>query len=610
MKLRSAVLFISFILLLPSASTIATGRLNGTSSTVSSRLSPSFLLLSNWKNSTLYIYTGIQDSYLGINGSAAIGNIFDNGSMVPLNFTISSGNTSREAYLSLNNTVHLLQNTSEEEIIFPPYSSSFGIMQDSNSTLTDTVRLYTPNYTIEGETLFLSIPRFSVTAFNATLSVNRNEGEVTLTFPPGSSYVLFTEGWLGTETASRLLSEDRQNVNAWISEGRSSTVPPSLQKEFRMSLLLVKDDQNPYNGEFAASPSPIYMYAWLRDGSFSAMSLQDDGHFGSALSYWHWMASESMNGTWYTRYNFWNGTADVSWAYPEYDSLGLFQIGIYQLYTLTGKRNYVLPFLPTLNRSIAWEEKQIHSTGLIPEDLSIWEDVMAYNFWTQAMDYIGMRDAARLYSMLGLPSSGIMQNATILNATLQKDFYSAGIYAEYALPESDGTLFPIPIADSSTILPIALSFISPTSSKAEGIVGRIVRNLTRDGGLARFYGDTYHYGSSLGDSSGPMPPWIITTLFLAYYDESTGNYTGALTEMQWAAARTQHGLLPEAADPNTGLPLPTTSPLTWSSAMFVITALNYRSTRHVSGGVYTAYAIGAILFVAAVFYFVRRRRSL
>ena len=68
----------------------------------------------------------------------------------------------------------------------------------------------------------------------------------------------------------------------------------------------------------------------------------------------------------------------------------------------------------------------------------------------------------------------------------------------------------------------------------------------------------------------------ITTLFLALYYEDVGNYTGAYDLLAWCVEHSQHGLLPEAVDPRLGYPLPTTSPLTWSAAMYVLAALNYR----------------------------------
>lgn len=69
---------------------------------------------------------------------------------------------------------------------------------------------------------------------------------------------------------------------------------------------------------------------------------------------------------------------------------------------------------------------------------------------------------------------------------------------------------------------------------------------------------------------------MITTLFLAMYYDDVGNYTGVYNILAWCIEHSQHGLLPEAIDPRLGYPLPTTSPLTWSAAMYVLTALNYR----------------------------------
>ncbi len=69
---------------------------------------------------------------------------------------------------------------------------------------------------------------------------------------------------------------------------------------------------------------------------------------------------------------------------------------------------------------------------------------------------------------------------------------------------------------------------------------------------------------------------MITTLFLAMYYEDIGNYAGVNNILMWCVEHSQHGLLPEAIDPRLGYPLPTTSPLTWSAAMYVLAALGYK----------------------------------
>ncbi|WP_243665620.1 hypothetical protein [Vulcanisaeta sp. JCM 16159] len=120
-----------------------------------------------------------------------------------------------------------------------------------------------------------------------------------------------------------------------------------------------------------------------------------------------------------------------------------------------------------------------------------------------------------------------------------------------------------------------MGLVNPRSAEALSTVETITHVLTVNGGLARFPGDDYHYDSSLYDSTAPDPPWLITTLFLAMYYEDIGNYTGVHNILAWCVEHSQHGLLPEAIDPRLGYPLQTTSPLTWSAAMYVITAVNY-----------------------------------
>ncbi|WP_253822986.1 hypothetical protein [Acidianus sp. RZ1] len=91
--------------------------------------------------------------------------------------------------------------------------------------------------------------------------------------------------------------------------------------------------------------------------------------------------------------------------------------------------------------------------------------------------------------------------------------------------------------------------------------------------------------------------------------EKIGKYDEALTLMYWAYYHSQHDLLTEAIDSKYSYSLPTTSPLTWSSAMFVLVALNYKPVSNNESTV--LYAI-VVLFSAIVFIilrFLRKRRA-
>ena len=586
---------------------------------------PSYLILNNWINSSAWIYTGIPDHYLYLSGPLTVSDITLNESIAPVSITVNNGNESSRAYLNENNTIQAFQSNAEETFVYPPGADQFNISQTSKAPFNDTINITgNVNYSIlAGVIKIKTNPELEF--FNNATKIELTKGSekmsFNLTFSSGNSYLDVGINNATTSNFTDLLTLNNREVSDWLESSSPVQFNGSILHEYYMSMLLVKDDQNPFTGEFIASPSSLYLYSWARDSSFAAISMESSGHFKTALKYWQWMAKEEGNestaGTWSTRFNFWNGDPDTNWANPEYDSVGIFQIGIYDLYMLTKNASLIDPFLLSINASLNWEEKSISSKGLLPEDYSIWEDVDGYNFWTQAIDAVGMNYTGRLYADLNLSHESINENASKLDSLIMKYFLQKGnsMFAEYLEPllgNSNSPYSAVDIYDSSAILPVALGLINPNSSMAHNIVGNIVKNLTKEGGLARFYADTYHYSGFPSDSSGPMPPWIITTMFEAYYDEIVGDNAVALSLLNWATNHTQAGLLPEALDPENGTPLPTTSPLTWSSAMFILIALNYNKV-HVKPStppliLYTI--IGIVIAIAAIASFILVRTKI
>ena len=549
--------------------------------------SVSSLLLSNWVNNSIFVYTGINNSEVGLYGQPFISDIIiGKYGLLTDKLYFLDGNT-KNVTLKLNNEIMLNRNDSTDLISTPFGSNSIIIEQNSTGLDSFLFQLKGKNeYSLDNSTVTVgNNPKIYIyspnSAFNA--SVNANYTNITIN-NKGDMYIIISFSQFNETNVSKVLIANGVYIKKWLYSSNNISLGGSFLTQYYTSLLLLKDDQNPLTGEFSASPSPIYLYAWVRDGSFAAMSLQDAGHINSAEKYWVWMKSvQKSDGTWYTRYNFWTSAPDTSYGIPEYDSVGLFQIGVSSLYNITHNLTLIMQFLPVINRSLQWEELNINKSKILPQDLSIWEDVMAYNFWTQAMDLIGMKDSVALLNSLKENSSKINYYSNILNNTIENDFYNGSFYGEYVTPSElyvNGTgqlvFTPTMIADSSSILPIAFGLISLNSTQAKNDITAMINSLDIEGGLARFTGDTYHYTLSLRDSSGPMPPWIITTLFLAYYDEKDGNYSGAFNLMKWSIQHSQDFLLPEAIDPNHGNPLQTTSPLTWSSAMYIIAALNYK----------------------------------
>ncbi len=553
--------------------------------------SPSYLLLSNWRNLSIYISTGYPIPKPVLNGESSkppsiLQILYGQYGLLGINITITNIGSVRAAYLALNNTVIIDGGNGVLSIFIPPNYTSIVVMGRSNTTLT--IRIFIPatyGYRVVNNTyIAITRPLQASLYSNGAIVVEDVDGWTVLNAQGNNTYVVLNLGGDNAIPINELMKINNHEVSNWLGQTTKPELSGALLTEYYLSLLFIMDSQNPVTGEFAASPEPIYLHTWVRDSAFAAMALQSAGYYEPAMRYWLWMCSaQNTNGTWYTRYNFWTGTPDESFGIPEYDSIGLFQIGTWHFYEYTHNKTFLMEVLPCINKSLIWESEVINENGLIPQDLSIWESNYAYNFWTQAIDYLGLYASAQIYGVLGLNDTWILRMANELNSSIQHYFFSRGFYSQalmstvvYTANGSQTTYIPNGIPDASVILPIAMGLINPRSSRALSTINKVVHALMVNGGLARFPGDDYHYDSSLYDSTAPDPPWVITTLFLAMYYEDVGNYTGAVELMAWCIEHSQHGLLPEAIDPRLGHPLQTTSPLTWSAAMYVITALNYR----------------------------------
>ncbi|WP_205737140.1 glycoside hydrolase [Acidianus infernus] len=527
--------------------------------------------MSNWKDISIWIPTGIQvinrelDCFPLYN--ASIRNIYLGGTGI-LNLTVCLGINTTKAYLQLNNTV-LLECNNSVCIILPPYTnylilmvnvkSPFNITIESNSSWLIQDNAYTNNvaWVISNGSVIINDSNLII----SFQEVGKYYAEISILTPP-------------FKNIPYLLTLNNNEVNSWLSKSViPKNLPKSLLGEYYLSLLLIKDSQNPYLGVFASSPSPLYLYSWVRDSSFMAMALQEAGHYNTALKYWLWMANATSmgNGTWYTRYNFYTGEPCTTYAIPDLDSLGLFEIGVYNFYNLTHNLEFIYKIKPRLCEIIKYQTCEILKSPyhLIPKDLGPWETRLAYHFWTEALNDLG------LYYMEKL-GFNVSYETKLLNESILKYFWENGYFAS-ALGSFGNVLYPLqPAIDSSTLLPLAMGYLPLDSNYTEKNLNTVVSNLTVNGGLSRFANDVYHYSVLLYDSCEPSPPWVVTTMFEALYYAKTGEINSSIRLLCWAYNHSQQGLLPEAVAPVKGYPLPTTSPHAWSSAMFIIVSLSLK----------------------------------
>ena len=101
---------------------------------------------------------------------------------------------------------------------------------------------------------------------------------------------------------------------------------------------------------------------------------------------------------------------------------------------------------------------------------------------------------------------------------------------------------------------------------------------TEVGGMARYENDYYHQVSS-DIAHVPGNPWFICTLWLAQWKiamaDKQEDLDEALELLRWVTSRTlASGVMAEQVHPHTNAPL-SVSPLTWSHATYISTALEY-----------------------------------
>lgn len=578
--------------------------------------SPSYLLLNNWINQSIWILTGIPIPNPQLNGfspsfNASIHNIYVAHYGI-LNVTINFNELMNTAYLNLNNSVTLISDHNNFSILMPPKTPYILILSRANTVSFITISTNSSIIYINRSVALLNTtPRIYVTS-NSSYSIENKFLKIKVS--KELEFIELSISNLPNFNVSGLIKLNNLEVQSWLNLSKKPKgLQNTLLREYYLSLLLIKDNQNPYLGTFAASPSPIYLYSWVRDSAFSAMALQESGHYNSALKYWLWLsnADQLQPGVWYTRYNFYNGRPDTTFGLPELDSIGLFEIGVYEYYILTGNITFLKQILPTIDKSVKFQINVVNNSNyhLLPQDLSVWEDRDAYHFWTETINDLGLLSVINIYKTLGLDNySTIIEAEQELNQSILKYFWNDKYFASalgtsvvFENGKSEIVLSPeAPSIDSATLLPIDLGYLSPSSNYSVLNFKIVNETLNIYGGLARFSNDLYHYSQFLYDSSAPDPPWIITTLFKALYLEKIGKYNEALTLMYWAYYHSQHGLLPEAIDPKSSYPLPTTSPLTWSSAMFVKVALNYKPVNNSENIILYVIIISTIVTISAL----------
>ncbi|MDO8510193.1 MAG: glycoside hydrolase family 15 protein [bacterium] len=401
-----------------------------------------------------------------------------------------------------------------------------------------------------------------------------------------------------------LLTSTTNFWHTWVNTSTFNLGPlgPRLVSLFKRSLLIIRTHADNRGAIIASGDSGAYQfggrdtysYTWSRDGSFTALALDEAGYHditkrfflffkdvltdeGYLLHKYH--SDRSLGSSWHPWIR--NGKRQI--AFQE-DETALVLIALWHYYEKTHDLEFIEelynPFIKKAAEFLAsYREK---NTGLPNESYDLWEEKYGITTFTTAAVFGALEAAARFAVLLGKEEERKLYSgeAVKIRQALMKYLYNEdqGHFRKLAVIASNGLEFDETI-DVSSFFGLykfgVLSLDDPLLARVATITKKELTLATTVGGVARYKGDKYYETSS----ELPGNPWFVTTLWMLQYDIASAKDAVALEKI-FAALTTvggyalQSGVLSEQLHPFSGQQI-SVAPLTWSHAEFVNTVIHY-----------------------------------
>ncbi len=421
--------------------------------------------------------------------------------------------------------------------------------------------------------------------------------------------------WLAKTTPQGVIDRTTSYWRLWVGGTNISfgNLPPRVVEMFKRSLLVVRTQVDNNGAIVAANDSDImqfardtYSYVWPRDGALVADSLDLAGFPDIAKQFFLFSKNAlSKEGFFYHKYNP-DGSPASSWhpwvmrgqrSMPiQEDETALVVWAMWRHYFRYRDIEFIRPLWVDLVQPAAdfMCEFRDKVTGLPLPSYDLWEERWGIHAFTVATVYAGLRAARNFAVCFGDREKAAKydQAANEIKAAAARHLFSDKlgrfvrrlVPRETVAPEAKETheLFEVDeVLDASLYSIFKFHLFEVDDPRVVATMREVEQKLwvkTRVGGVARYENDYYHRVSN-DIESVPGNPWFICTLWLADYYITRANTTAELKEalpiFEWAAAHSlESGVLAEQVHPYTNAPL-SVSPLTWSHATVVSTAIKY-----------------------------------
>jgi GH15 family glucan-1,4-alpha-glucosidase/ferredoxin len=403
-------------------------------------------------------------------------------------------------------------------------------------------------------------------------------------------------------------------------------LPPKVVELFKRSLLVVRTQIDNGGAIIAANDSDImqfardtYSYMWPRDGALVANALDMAG-FSDLARWFYTFCKETLTeeGYFLHKYNP-DGSPASSWhpwvlkgnrVLPiQEDETALVVWALWRHYFRYRDIEYIRPLWVDLVQKAAdfmvrYRDK---ATGLPLPSYDLWEERWGIHAFTVATVYgalkaarnfavcFGERDKAEEYNRAAeevKAGAARYMFSEKLNRFVRRlvprdnpkppdspDYVEPVVLARE--PQTEELFEVDEVLDSSMYAIFKFHLFEAEDPRVESTMKAIEEKLwvkTRVGGVARYENDYYHRISH-DIAAVPGNPWFICTLWLADYfitiAKTPAELKMALPIFEWTASHAlESGVLAEQVNPYTNEPI-SVSPLTWSHATVVSTAIKY-----------------------------------
>jgi GH15 family glucan-1,4-alpha-glucosidase/ferredoxin len=407
--------------------------------------------------------------------------------------------------------------------------------------------------------------------------------------------------WMVKHTPQGVIDRTTSYWRLWVGGTNINfgNLPNKVVDLFKRSLLVLRTQIDNGGAIIAANDSDImqfardtYSYMWPRDGALVANSLDLAGF--PDVARWFYSFCQRVitdEGYYLHKYNP-DGSPASSWhpwvlkgqqAMPiQEDETALVVWALWRHYYRYRDIEFIRPlWVDVVQKAADFMVRYVDKrTGLPLPSYDLWEERWGVHAFTVATVYGGLKAAHNFAVAFGDRERAAVYGkaAEDMKAGAAKYLFSEKLnrFVRRLVPKDTPKPPDSPMYEEPA--PLMFEAEDPRVASTMKQVEQKLWVKTRVGGVARYENDYYHRVSN-NIVDVPGNPWFICTLWLADYYISRATTAEelklALPIFEWTAAHAlESGVLAEQVNPYTNAPL-SVSPLTWSHATVVSTAIKY-----------------------------------